>query len=95
VGAVAEGEVFGFAAAAGPDGAVFFHFYRMRGFAGSFVGAVTVGRILGLATRAKVEGLPGLGVDLVGKGLPAHGIIIQQSLEKRKRKLGLGGKWKD
>ena len=45
---VAKGEVFGFAATAGPDGAVFFHFYRMRGLAGSFVGAVTVRRILGL-----------------------------------------------
>ena len=82
MGAVAEGEVFRFAATAGPDGAVFLDLHRTGGLAGALVGAVAVKRVVGLAAGAEIEGLAGLRVDLVGKGLPGHRLIIQHSLEK-------------
>ena len=80
--AVAEGGIFGFAATAGPDGAVFLDLHGTGGFTGAFVRAVAAGRVFRLPTGAEVEGLSGLGVDLVGEGLPVHRLIIQQSLEK-------------
>ena len=70
--AVAEGGVFCFAAAAGPDRTVFFYGNHFGGFARPFVGAVAVGRVLGLATAAEGEGLARDGIDLVGRGLPRH-----------------------
>jgi hypothetical protein len=81
VRAVAEGGVFCFAATAGPDRPVFFYGNHSGGFARPFVGAVAVGRVLGLATAAKGKGLASDGIDLVGRGLPAHEIIIEQALE--------------
>ena len=69
------------AATAGPNGAVFFNLHGMGSFAGTFVGSVAVGRVLALPTGAEIEGLSGLGVNFEGKGLPTHGIIIQQALE--------------
>ena len=44
------------------------------------MGAVAVGRVLGLATATESKGLAGFRVDFVGGGLPAHGLIIRQSL---------------
>ena len=82
MGAVAEGGILGVAAAAGPDGTVFLNLDGAWRLTGALVGAVAVGWVFGLAAGAEVEGLAGLGVDLVGKGLPGHLLIIQQSLEK-------------
>ena len=80
--AVTEGGIFGFTAAAGPDGAVFFDLHCAGCFAGALVRAVAVGRVFRLSTRAEKKGLSGLGADFVGKGLPVHLLIILQSLEK-------------
>ena len=77
MGAVAEGEVFRFAATAGPDRPAPFDLHGMRGFARALVGSVTVRGIFRLATGAEVKGLSGPGVDLVGEGLPVHGLIIR------------------
>ena len=79
MGAVAEGEVFGSAAAAGPDGTVLFDLHRAGRLTGTLVGAVAVRRVFGLAAGTEVEGLAGLSVDLVGEGLPGHGLIIRQA----------------
>ncbi len=76
---VAKGEVFGFAATAGPDRTVFLHLEGVGRLAGSFVGAVTVRRVFRLPAGAEVKGLTGLGVDFVGEGLPAHEMIIVPS----------------
>ena len=75
MGAVAEGEIFGSAAAAGPDGPVFLNLYGAGRLTGALVGAVAVRRVFGLAAGTEVEGLAGLSVDLVGEGLPGHGLI--------------------
>ena len=74
---VAEREVFRLTASAGPDRAVFFHRDCVGSFARALVGTVAVGRIFGLPTGAQVQSLSGLGVDLVGGGLPDHGLIIR------------------
>jgi len=78
---VAERGILCFATAAGPDRAVFFDRNNFRGFARSFVGAVAVGRVLGLSAGAESECLTGFRIDFVRRGLPAHGLIIGQSLE--------------
>ena len=57
MGAVAEGEIFGFTAAAGPDGSVFLNLYGAGRLTGALVGAVAVRRVFGLAAGAEVEGL--------------------------------------
>ena len=44
------------------------------------MGAVAVGRVLGLAAAAEGKGLARDSIDFVGGGLPAHGLIIGQSL---------------
>ena len=80
--AVAEGGILSFAAAAGPDRPVFFYGNHSGGFARRFVRAVAVGRVLGLATAAKSKGLASDGIDFIGRGLPAHGTIIQRYLIK-------------
>jgi len=80
VRAVAEGGVFCFAAAAGPDRPVFFYGNHSGGFARPFVGAVAVGRVLGLATAAKGKGLASDGIDFVGRGLPRH--VLRHRQEK-------------
>ena len=72
MGTVAEGEIFGFTAATGPDRAVFLHLDGMRGFARALMGPVAVGRIFGLTAGAEEKGLPGLEVYFVGEGLPGH-----------------------
>ena len=72
VRAVAEGGVFCFAAAAGPDRTVFFYRDYFGRLARTLVGAVAVGRVLGLATAAEGQGLASDGLDLVGRGLPRH-----------------------
>ena len=76
---VAEGEMLGFTAAAGPDGAAFVHFHRTGSFAGALMGSVAKRRVFGLSAETEVEGLAGLSVDLVGEGLPVHGVIIRQA----------------
>ena len=91
MGAVAKGEVFRPTAAAGPDRPVFFDLHGTGSFARALVRAVAVGRVFGLAAGAEAEGLAGLSVDLVGEGLPVHGLIIQQSLEKES---GSSIRWK-
>ena len=62
------------------------------------MGAVAVGRVLGLATAAEGKGLASDGIDLVRRGLPAHGTIIQCSFEKGSVSWGRwnagGGRWK-
>ena len=78
--AVAEGWRIGFAAAAGPDGAIFFYHNHFGGFARPFVGAVAVGGVLALPAAAESEGLTGFRIDFEGRGLPAHELIIGQSL---------------
>jgi hypothetical protein len=70
--AVAEGGILSFAAAASPDRPVFFYGNHSGGFARPFVGAVAVGRVLGLAAAAKGKGLASDGIDFVGRGLPRH-----------------------
>jgi len=72
VRAVAEGGVFCFAAAAGPDRTLFFDSNHFGGFARTFVGTIAVGRVLGLATAAEGKGLASDRIDLVGRGLPRH-----------------------
>ena len=84
MGAVAEGEIFGFTAAAGPDGSVFLNLYGAGRLTGALVGAVAVRRVFGLAAGAEVEGLAGLSVDLVGEGLPVHRIDHPTVFGKRK-----------
>ncbi len=79
MGAVAKGEIFGFAATAGPNRAVFFDLHRMGSFSRALMGSVTGRRVFGLSAGAEVEGLSGLGVNLVGEGLPAHGWIIRRA----------------
>ena len=62
------------------------------------MGAVAVGRVLGLATAAEGKGLASDGIDLVRRGLPAHELIIQQLLENQSANCGRwnagGGSWK-
>ena len=70
--AVAEGGILCFAAAAGPDRTVFFYRDYFGRLARTLVGAVAVGRVLGLATAAEGQGLTSDGIDLVGRGLPRH-----------------------
>ena len=55
------------------------------------MGAVAVGRVLGLATAAEGKGLASDGIDLVRRGLPAHELIIQQLLENQSANCG---RWK-
>jgi len=55
------------------------------------VGAVAEGRILALSAGAKSEGLTGFRVDFVGRGLPAHRLIIEQSLENESANCGRWG----
>ena len=74
---VAEGGILRFAATAGPDGTVFLYRNHFGGFACTFVGAIAVGRVLGLAAATEGKGLASDGIDLVRRGLPAHGTIIQ------------------
>ena len=69
---------FCFSATAGPDGAVFFNRNHFGGFARPYVGAVAVGRILALSAGAESQGLTGFRIDFVRRGLPAHGLIIEQ-----------------
>ena len=60
------------------------------------MGAVAVGRVLGLATAAEGKGLASDGIDLVRRGLPAHRTIIQGELEKGSASWGrwkAGGWW--
>jgi hypothetical protein len=52
------------------------------------MGAVAVGRVLGLATATESKGLAGFRIDFVGGGLPAHGLIIQQLLENQSANCG-------
>ena len=52
------------------------------------MGAVAVGRVLGLAAAAEGKGLTSDGIDFVGRGLPAHGLIIEQSLENESSNCG-------
>lgn len=73
---VAKGEVSGFSAAARPDRAVLFDLHSPRRFAGSLMGTIAEGRAFRLSAGTEIEGLPGLGVDFVRGGLPAHGFII-------------------
>ena len=82
MGAVAEGEIFGFTAATSPDRAVFLHLDGMRGFARALMGPVAVGRIFGLTAGAEEKGLPGLGVNFVGEGLPSHIFTIDERERK-------------
>ena len=44
-----------------------------------------------MSTGAESEGLTGFRIDFVGRGLPAHGFIIEQSLEKESANCG---RWK-
>ena len=69
---VAEGGVFCFAAAAGPDRTVFFYRDYFGRLARTLVGAVAVGRVLGLATATEGQGLASDRIDFVGRGLPRH-----------------------
>ena len=57
------------------------------------MGAVAVGRVLGLATATESKGLAGFRIDFVGGGLPAHRLIIQQLLENQSANCE-GRKWK-
>ena len=66
VRAVAEGWRIGFAAATGPDGAVFLYRNHFGGFARPFVGAVAVGRVPALSACAESEGLTGFRIDFEG-----------------------------
>ena len=86
--AIAEGGGFCFSATAGPDGAVFFNRNHFGGFARPFVGAVAVGGVLALPAAAESQGLTGFRIDFEGRGLPAHGFIIEQSLENESAKCG-------
>ena len=78
--AVAERSVFRFPTTASPDRSVFLYRNHFWGFARTFVGAVAVRRVLALSAGAKSEGLTGFRIDFVGGGLPAHELIIGQSL---------------
>jgi len=69
---VAEGGVFCFAAAASPDGTVFFYRDYFGRLARTLVGAVAVGRVLGLATATEGQGLASDGIDLIRRRLPRH-----------------------
>jgi len=55
------------------------------------VGAVAVGWVFALAAAAESEGLTRFCIDFEGRGLPAHGFIIEQSLEKESANCG---RWK-
>jgi hypothetical protein len=66
VRAVAEGWRIGFAAATGPDGAVFLNRNHVGGFARLFVGAVAVGGGPALSAAAESESLTGFRVDFEG-----------------------------
>ena len=52
------------------------------------MGAVAVGRVIALSAGAESEGLTGFRIDFVGRGLPAHGLIIEQSLENESSNCG-------
>ena len=60
------------------------------------MGAVAEGRVLALSAGAKSEGLTGFRIDFVGRGLPAHGLIIEQSLKNESSNCGEveSGWWK-
>ena len=90
--AVAEGGILRFAATAGPDRTVFFDRNYFRRFARALVGAIAVRRVFGLAAGAESKGLAGGGVDFVGRGLPTHELIIEQSLENESANCG---RWKE
>ena len=62
------------------------------------MGTVAVGGILGLATATESKGLAGFRIDFIGGGLPAHKLIIEQSLENESSNCGRwkveSGRWK-
>ena len=49
---------------------------------------VAVGRVLTLAACTESQGLTGFRIDFVRRGLPAHGLIIEQSLENESLNCG-------
>jgi len=55
------------------------------------MGAVAVGRVLGLAATAEGKRLTCDSIDFVGRGLPAHGLIIEPWLENESANCG---RWK-
>ena len=60
------------------------------------MGTIAVGRVLALSAGAESEGLTGFRIDFVGRGLPAHGLIIEQSLKNESSNCGEveSGWWK-